>query len=170
MFLKKFNECRILKSMSWKCTFVIMCLRPKDDFFFFFALFGSEQHSRQYLICYCCSCFYSHFTYVCGCAGSSPNVTLSPWMSLKHFSQKWYLKLHQKNSSQNYCFACSAIWGQSNKSDTTECANGLFCRSLVLSVKLCCWTLKCSVQVWKKVAITRFKQQGVQGTTEKRRH
>lgn len=30
-------------------------------------------------------------TYVCGCAGSSPRVTLLPWISLKHFSQKWYL-------------------------------------------------------------------------------
>lgn len=27
-------------------------------------------------------------TYVCGCAGSSPRVTLFPWISLKHFSQK----------------------------------------------------------------------------------
>lgn len=30
-------------------------------------------------------------TYVCGWAGSSPRVTLFPWISLKHFSQKWYL-------------------------------------------------------------------------------
>lgn len=30
-------------------------------------------------------------TYVWGCAGSSPRVTLLPWISLKHFSQKWYL-------------------------------------------------------------------------------
>lgn len=35
-------------------------------------------------------------TYVCGCAGSSPKVTLSPWISLKHFSQKWYLSANHK--------------------------------------------------------------------------
>lgn len=31
------------------------------------------------------------FTYVCACVGSSPNVTVSPWISLKHFWQKVYL-------------------------------------------------------------------------------
>lgn len=30
-------------------------------------------------------------THVCGCVGSSPRETFSPWISLKHFSQKWYL-------------------------------------------------------------------------------
>lgn len=30
-------------------------------------------------------------THVCGCSGSSPSVTVSPWMSLKHFWQKVYL-------------------------------------------------------------------------------
>lgn len=30
-------------------------------------------------------------TYVWGWEGSSPRETLSPWISLKHFSQKWYL-------------------------------------------------------------------------------
>lgn len=30
-------------------------------------------------------------TYVWGWEGSSPKETLSPWISLKHFSQKWYL-------------------------------------------------------------------------------
>lgn len=30
-------------------------------------------------------------THVWGCDGSSPKETLSPWISLKHFSQKWYL-------------------------------------------------------------------------------
>lgn len=30
-------------------------------------------------------------TYVCGWVGSSPRDTVSPWISLKHFSQKWYL-------------------------------------------------------------------------------
>lgn len=30
-------------------------------------------------------------TYVCGCVGSSPSVTVSPGMSLKHFWQKVYL-------------------------------------------------------------------------------
>lgn len=30
-------------------------------------------------------------TYVCGWAGSSPRVTFSPWISVKHLSQKWYL-------------------------------------------------------------------------------
>lgn len=30
-------------------------------------------------------------TYVCGWVGSSPRETVSPWISLKHFSQKWYL-------------------------------------------------------------------------------
>lgn len=31
------------------------------------------------------------YTYVWGCVGSSPNVTVSPGMSLKHFWQKVYL-------------------------------------------------------------------------------
>lgn len=35
--------------------------------------------------------YWGSLTYVCGCAGSSPRVTLLPWISLKHFSQKWYL-------------------------------------------------------------------------------
>lgn len=35
---------------------------------------------------------FNMMTHVCGCAGSSPSVTLSPWISLKHFSQKWYLQ------------------------------------------------------------------------------
>lgn len=30
-------------------------------------------------------------THVWGWEGSSPKETLSPWISLKHFSQKWYL-------------------------------------------------------------------------------
>lgn len=30
-------------------------------------------------------------THVWGWAGSSPRDTFSPWISLKHFSQKWYL-------------------------------------------------------------------------------
>ncbi len=30
-------------------------------------------------------------THVWGWVGSSPRDTLSPWISLKHFSQKWYL-------------------------------------------------------------------------------
>lgn len=31
------------------------------------------------------------YTHVCDCSGSSPSVTVSPWMSLKHFWQKVYL-------------------------------------------------------------------------------
>jgi hypothetical protein len=36
-------------------------------------------------------------TYVCGCVGSSPNVTVSPGMSLKHFWQKVYLSQERPN-------------------------------------------------------------------------
>lgn len=41
-------------------------------------------------------------TYVCVCAGSSPRVTLLPWISLKHFSQKWYLWATRPYLSQRY--------------------------------------------------------------------
>lgn len=33
----------------------------------------------------------SIITHVCGWAGSSPKVMFSPWISVKHLSQKWYL-------------------------------------------------------------------------------
>lgn len=36
-------------------------------------------------------------TYVCGWVGSSPRETVSPWISLKHFSQKWYLSAISPN-------------------------------------------------------------------------
>lgn len=47
-------------------------------------------------------------THVWGWEGSSPRETLSPWISLKHFSQKWYLsarspyfgELHRSSSAQ----------------------------------------------------------------------
>lgn len=47
-------------------------------------------------------------THVWGCKGSSPRETHSPWISLKHFSQKWYLsarspyfgELHRSPSAQ----------------------------------------------------------------------
>lgn len=43
-----------------------------------------EKHPHGHII-------WGYLTDVCGCAGSSPRVTLFPWISLKHFSQKWYL-------------------------------------------------------------------------------
>lgn len=36
-------------------------------------------------------------THVCGWVGSSPRETVSPWISLKHFSQKWYLSAISPN-------------------------------------------------------------------------
>lgn len=36
-------------------------------------------------------------THVCGWVGSSPRETVSPWISLKHFSQKWYLSARSPN-------------------------------------------------------------------------
>ena len=51
----------------------------------------------------------TQITHVWGCDGSSPRETLSPWISLKHFSQKWYLSarrpylgelLHPHNTAQ----------------------------------------------------------------------
>lgn len=45
-------------------------------------------------------------TYVWGWAGSSPSVTLSPWISLKHFSQKWYLYPHKQLSHESLQEIC----------------------------------------------------------------
>ncbi|TNN51367.1 hypothetical protein EYF80_038404 [Liparis tanakae] len=36
-------------------------------------------------------------THVCCWVGSSPKETVSPWISLKHFSQKWYLSATSPN-------------------------------------------------------------------------
>lgn len=59
-------------------------------------LFNGTVINYNYFILYIIynydKCFYIYFkTYVWGCVGSSPNVTVSPGMSLKHFWQKVYL-------------------------------------------------------------------------------
>lgn len=75
-------------------------------------------------------------THVCGWVGSSPRETVSPWISLKHFSQKWYLsaispnfgELHQSpqhSQSQTAHGRAVTIWYRTRaRQGATNEANG----------------------------------------------
>lgn len=73
-------------------------------------------------------------TYVWGWEGSSPRETLSPWISLKHFSQKWYLSArspyfgelhvrHQHSQSQRGHEEAAANQGRAGQGRTGQGAD-----------------------------------------------